>query len=182
MRGRRSPLSAEKAHHSFHTCLIYFFVVYLRKPDCLHIVVYLPPGFLSESLTDTFSHVIDIANAHLLIHPNSDIILCGDLNQYDMRAIESHLSVTNVVIVPTRLNNVLDKVFLSSDILHLYSEPVVLPPLSTSDHKCVFLKPVIPSSLCSVTHCVFDYRRSHLDHFSSLYLELISLLFISFFT
>ena len=25
MRARRSPLSAEKAHHSFHTCLIYFF-------------------------------------------------------------------------------------------------------------------------------------------------------------
>ena len=27
MRARRSPISAEKAHHSFHACLIYFFAI-----------------------------------------------------------------------------------------------------------------------------------------------------------
>ena len=30
MRERRSPLPAEKAHHSFHTCLIYFFGLWLQ--------------------------------------------------------------------------------------------------------------------------------------------------------
>ena len=50
------------------------------------------------------------------------------VNQYDTRVLESSLSLTNVVNAPTRLNNTLDKLFLSSDILHLYSEPILLPP------------------------------------------------------
>ena len=142
-----------------------FCVVYLRKVDCLLIVLYLPPGLISQSLAETFSCFIDIVDSHLLIHPNSEIIMCGDVNQYDTRSIESHLSLTNVVNAPTRLNNVLDKIFLTPDILHLYTEPLMLPPLSTSDHNCVLLKPSQPSSPSSVTHHVFDYRRSHLNYF-----------------
>ena len=145
--------------------------VYLHKVDCLLIVVYLPPGMASALLSSSYSCIVDIVDTHLLAHPNSDVILCGDVNQYDTRVLESSLSLTNVVNAPTRLNNTLDKFFLSSDILHLYSEPILLPPLSTSDHNCVFLKPVKSSSTHSVTHhYVFDYRRSHLN----LYLELLS--------
>lgn len=140
--------------------------LYLRRVDCLFILVYIPPNLnLSDSnLINTF--LVDLIDGHLLSHPNSSIVICGDVNNHKMHDIETAFDVANVVLQPTRQSNILDKIFISSDIAPCFQEPVIIPPLATSDHNCILLKPLnCPPNVNMTCHTVFDYRRSNLNRF-----------------
>ena len=94
------------------------------------------------------SYLCSFIDSHLLEHPNANVVVCGDFNTFKTVNLEEAFDLVNKVNVPTRGRNVLDKVFVSSDIASSFDDCKVLPPLSTSDHNCVYLKKF------ELRHCV----------------------------
>ena len=79
-------------------------VVYLRKIDCLLLLVYLPPNLYmySSDMSMIRTLLTDVIDEHLITHPCSSIILCGDFNNHDMSDVEISFDITNIVNAPTR--------------------------------------------------------------------------------
>ena len=64
------------------------------------------------------------------------ILLIGDFNQLPDSGLRN-FPLTQIVRSPTRGKSVLDKMF--TDCRNWYNTPVILPPVSRSDHCCVLL-------------------------------------------
>ena len=144
-------------------------VLYLRRINCVFILIYIPPGLCVEDSRLINTSIVNVVDSHLRLHPDSEIILCGDFNQHNADVIESSLCLANVVNLPTRNNNVLDKIFLSQDIRNSFNDPIILPPLSNSDHNCVLLQPSCSLIKEPAAHYpVFDLRESHVNQFVHL--------------
>ena len=133
--------------------------LHLRRIDCVFILVYIPPGISAMDSRSINDNIINIIDSHLSYLPDSEITVCGDFNRHDARDIESSLYLTNVVKQPTRNLNILDKIFLSKDIRNNFEDPVILPPLSSSDHNCILLKPSLATTKEPIVyHTVLDLR------------------------
>ena len=63
----------------------------------------------------------------------------GDFNHLNTNLFNKHLGLKQLVTKPTRGSNILDKVF--TNISDYFTEPVILPPIGKSDHKCILVKP-----------------------------------------
>ena len=141
-------------------------LIYLSTIDCLLVLAYIPPALsaFDHSLIDTYlTHLID---DHLLVHPNSNIIFCGDFNNHNTSELESSFSLLNVVTQPTRLGSFLDKILISTNLIHRFAEPSILPPIASSDHCVVFIKPLFNFDYISGSrHTVYDFRRSFIDRY-----------------
>ena len=108
---------------------------------CL-ISIYIPPLSATKYSAEVIKFISDNLDEVLLIYPNFDIQLIGDFNRIDTNYLECSFDIRNVLVnEPTRGNAMLDLVFLSTDLLHLY-EISVGPPVSSSDHRSVLCKPV----------------------------------------
>jgi len=70
------------------------------------IVYFLPNGDCAVTVT----HIIDCLDKIMQRHPNAGIILCGDFNRLNDRAIISYPR-KQIVSAATRKNNVLDKIY-----------------------------------------------------------------------
>ena len=110
-------------------------------------VVYFPPWYsvsLNKELCHFIMQCVDILSRHYL---NAGFLIVGDFNQANTSVFNRHLSsFRQIVLNPTRANNILDKIF--TNCYSFYSSPVIMPPLGRSDHNCVFLssKNVLHSS------------------------------------
>lgn len=71
-------------------------------------------------------------------HPNSYSIILGDFNDLDTSPLCNNLLLKQIVTVPTRGDNILDKVF--TDLFDYYNIPIVINPISNSDHKTVIVR------------------------------------------
>jgi hypothetical protein len=98
--------------------------------------VYHPPNADDKLLHNHFHDCLDRA---LIKHPNSAIILAGDFNQFKQTSTCSSFNLKNVVLQPTRGNNILDKIFIN--VPNFYYKAEILAPIGHSDHSSVMLKP-----------------------------------------
>ena len=67
--------------------------------------------------------------------PLADIVLAGDLNQLSDQDVIARTGLTQIIYQPTRGDNVLDRVFVSTP--SLYPVVRVVTPVLRSDHKAV---------------------------------------------
>ena len=117
-------------------CLVSHFVVG---------IVYFPPN---GDCAVTVTHLIDCLDKIMQRHPNAGIILCGDFNRLNDRAIISY-PLKQIASAATRKNNVLDKIY--RNLADWYEVPCILPPIGSSDHNVVFVR----------AHNVQHVNRSH---------------------
>src|SRR5271167_3562426 len=75
-------------------------------------------------------------------NPDKNIIILGDVNNYNISKLCIQLNLTNVITPPTRLNKILDVILLDNNIINYYNNPNVGPPIANSDHKAIILRPL----------------------------------------
>ena len=100
--------------------------------------MYFPPRSPFEQ--EYIDHIISTIDNVLTKHPNAGIFLMGDMNDLNTESILNNDNFHQVVNMPTRDNNILDKIISNCDKFFL---PVtVMSPLGKSDHNCVLLRPI----------------------------------------
>ncbi len=72
-------------------------------------------------------------------HPNTGIVITGDLNQLPEGSLCGLYNLKQIVTAPTRGNNTLDKVL--TNMKDYYNTPVILPNIGKSDHSTVKVTP-----------------------------------------
>lgn len=108
-----------------------------REFPCLTFgVVYHPPGAKDKPMVD---HIIQCVDHITRKHPNTGIIICGDVNKLKDSYLKSSCQLKQVVSSPTRLQAILDKVY--TNMAAFYADITVLPPVGRSDHRVVLCKP-----------------------------------------
>ena len=108
-----------------------------RSVSCISLaVIYYPPTGDHIKLQGHILHAIDHIRS---FHPQTGIIITGDFNQFPDKLIEPLCNIRQVVKAPTRGKNILDKIF--SNFHQLYVNPVLLPPLGSSDHNMLIYLP-----------------------------------------
>ena len=169
-------------------------VTHAIKPSCIEAVwlrlvdaniilaaVYIPPNLLSNVYNTIEDYLVDCFDDATNLHPDSFLMITGDMNQFPTKHIENQLNLTQIVDSPTRRNSTLDKIFLDSRLLHCYSSSSspqnnssqlgrfpfvnVHPSVGNSDHHSVFMRSFMHSVHSSRIVKVYDYRTSHLVNF-----------------
>ncbi len=102
-------------------------------------VVYIHPKANESDAAETLSHVVHRLQA---MSPDAPNIILGDFNNCTLS--KSLRNFYQYVTCPTRYNKTLDLCFGS--VKGAYKS-LPLPPLSTTDHKCVHLIPVYRTAL-----------------------------------
>ena len=127
--------------------------------------LYIPPEYAT-----THEHVINeyiIRNTDIFLSylTESDIIICGDLNRYNIQTICNQLDLDSLVQEPTRNAALLDYILISKIISSDFSVTVG-PPISTSDHNSISAFPkVTMHSQNSMQRVIYDLRQSNLNTF-----------------
>ncbi|MPC49149.1 hypothetical protein E2C01_042944 [Portunus trituberculatus] len=78
-------------------------------------------------------------------YPAAKLVICGDLNRLDMSEILHQLHLTQVVDFPTLQQAKLD--LIMTDLHHLYSSPLPLPPMGRTNHRSILWLPAPTTSL-----------------------------------
>ena len=91
------------------------------------------------------------------------LIIVGDFNRLKTDLLEINYCLANVVKEPTRMERCLDLIFLPEDYLSYYNVPNLLPPIATSDHCCILLKPKQELLFDDTLIEVLDFRQSNLN-------------------
>ena len=85
-------------------------------------------------------HVITCVDSVILKHPECGVILTGgDFNQINGSFLKTHYKFSQIVEVATRGQAILDKIWTNMNMV--YSMPVTVAELGTSDQNMVLLKP-----------------------------------------
>lgn len=95
-------------------------------------------------------------------------MICGDFNNFDTTVLSEDFNLSNKVTCPTRLNNILDHIWIDEELSLLYESTACIgPPLSTSDHNCIILHPTVLAKPPCSGHVVevWDYRQSFVAEF-----------------
>ena len=100
------------------------------------VTVYHPPQNNNNILRNHLFQFLDIA---LTKYPNSGIIILGDFNQFKPGSLCSSSKLKKLVLRPTRGANILDQIY--SNLHRNYCESLILPPIGSSDHSSIILKP-----------------------------------------
>ncbi|CAB4006245.1 Hypothetical predicted protein [Paramuricea clavata] len=100
------------------------------------VTVYHPPQNNNNILRNHLFQSLDIA---LTKYPNSGIIILGDFNQFKPGSLCSSYKLKKLVLRPTRGANILDQIY--SNLHRNYCESLILPPIGSSDHSSIILKP-----------------------------------------
>ena len=101
--------------------------------------VYFPPKTLADTRDRLKEHIITTAQMLQTKYVNPGFVILGDLNTFPVGEVTRPLGLKQVVKIPTRGRNTLDKIM--SNIHRAYKEPVSLPPLGNSDHLSVVWEP-----------------------------------------
>ena len=102
-------------------------------------VLYYPPKTLASARDDLIKHIIHTTQQLQSKYINAGIIITGDYNTLPEKEIATALKLKQVVKIPTRGNNTLDKIL--TNMHKLYKEPSSLPALASSDHMSILWEP-----------------------------------------
>ena len=91
----------------------------------------------------------------------SNIVICGDINDFNLAELNINHKWTNVVTSPTRGNNLLDVILVDDTLLLLVSSCEIYSPLLNSDHNVVVLKSDREITKISHSQTFLDYRWSN---------------------
>jgi len=137
-------------------CDINCVVVLIPVSKLIFISLYVQP---QTAVNDTKCNLIlsflsSIIDSNRLTNPDFNVIICGDLNRFDVNLICSHFDLVNKVDKPTRINSMLDYFFVPSAISHLFNVSVNCP-IANSDHRSVFCDPILMLSSvnCLLKNC-----------------------------
>ena len=84
-------------------------------------------------------HVITCVDSVIQKHPACGVIITGDFNQMNDSFLKTHYKFSQIVKVATRGQVILDKIWTNMNMV--YSKPVTVAELGTSDHNMVLLNP-----------------------------------------
>ena len=143
----------------------------IKKSCVLFVSLYISGTTLpAASYISFLDYIIHSTDEFLLSAPEYKVVICGDFNTVfintHLNTLCLMLSLCNIVDVPTRDNVCLDLCLVSSEIKDCFLEPIVYPPVATSDHSVIF----IPSrhfatGINGVEFKVCDFRKSNIDIF-----------------
>ena len=94
-------------------------------------------------------------------HPNSGIIVLGDLNQLSVSRLKPNFDLKQIIYFPTRGRNTLDKTL--TNMKSYYDPPIKRPTFGLSDHCSVEVQPKERPKSSPVKQTVFsrDLRPSN---------------------
>ena len=98
-------------------------------------VLYNPPDTPVNEQKELTAYLIDQIDRVRCTHPDCGVVLLGDFNSLDISDLLCHHNLTQIVDTPTREGNILD--LIVTNLEALYSKPVIIAPLGSSDHNIV---------------------------------------------
>ena len=102
-------------------------------------VLYYPPKTLASARDELIKHIINTTQQLQAKYINAGIMIMGDYNTLPEKELATALKLKQVVKIPTRGNNTLDKIL--TNMHKLYKEPSSLPALAGSDHMSILWEP-----------------------------------------
>ena len=84
-------------------------------------------------------HIITCVDTVIRSHPECGVIITGDFNQLQDNFLRTHYRFVQVVKVVTRGQATLDKIL--TNMVEVYTSPVTISELGTSDHSMVLWEP-----------------------------------------
>ena len=131
--------------------------------------LYIPPVPATReksALNDFLIHETDFI---LSQHPDFDMILCGDLNRFDISTICHNLSLVNCNCRPTYGEAELDYILLSDPLSDLYELTTAAPlDISSTPHLSLIASPrtfTFPDDSSVILRKVYDLRDSNMRCF-----------------
>ena len=159
-----------------------------RKPDYIECVwlhlqvynlivlsIYIPPNINSLQYQEAAEFIIRSSFEILDQFRDSKLIIAGDLNRFPTVDLENDLHLEQIVNLPTRGTNILDKVLIDQSLTTQYMPAphtpkrfsvTICPRIGNSDHETVYIKPVRSIfKECSTWIKLYDFRESHMNAF-----------------
>lgn len=145
-----------------------------KRFTCFLLILYLPHG---QSLNvadkqDCCDYIISLLDGETVESMHAPIFVTGDFNRVNTAFLEASFCLENVVHEPTRKDVTLDLILVPTSLTSSYVKPSFYPPLASSDHAVIYLKPVNGIPANNEYKKIVDFRDSHL---SNIYLYLGSL-------
>ena len=108
-----------------------------KTPNWINLLcpIYNPPDTPVNEQKELTAHLIDQIDRVRCTHPDCGVVSLGDFNNLDISDLLCHHNLTQIVDTPTRKGNILD--LIVTNLEALYSKPVIITPLGSSDHNIV---------------------------------------------
>ena len=143
-------------------------VIAVALNDIIIVCLYVPPDSSAMVKNQTHDALCLSIDSLITSSPHFEhTIIVGDFNRFGTQQLCQELDLTDLIIAPTRQNNVLDHVLISNSLLSTYDNTSVTynAPIGTSDHLTIMVTPtssatqVINNSRVAILR---DYRRSNM--------------------
>ena len=131
--------------------------------------LYIPPSLNVSLLLDIQDWLVSEVDRLLSEKSFHHVILVGDFNRFDVNQLCTELDLFDLIVNPTRKNNVLDHILISRGLSPVYCRDNVeyMSPIGRADHMTLCTRP--STSYDGSTHladrrtrCVYDFRHSNL--------------------
>ena len=140
--------------------------LYIVPSNILLLTIYIPPDLLSHDHSSINDYIVESVDQLQGLYPYTNIIVAGDLNNFNTTELESLLGMKQMVTSPTRGSATLDKILLDMDLAEMYQSPVIAPKIGSSDHLTVILKSKAEvSPTATYFSKVYDYRHHNMTTF-----------------
>jgi hypothetical protein len=135
--------------------------------------LYHPPNMSSDASSAVLDALVSAVDMWSNDHLEGEVIIAGDLNNFDVDSLCRILDLVKKVTSPTRGESILDHCLVSSGLDNFYPEAIVGPPLSTSrrgSHGQVHLQPYDSQSVSTTNrfYTVLDMRKPNVSGFLSM--------------
>jgi len=129
------------------------------------ILIYIPPQ--ENNNADIDIQLCTLVGRFLQKTCVKELILLGDVNKVDLTFLEGEFCLHNIVKDATRKEAILDKVFVTEELIKKYPSVTILDPVGNSDHRKIIAS---PDSHCNIveqtiktTKQVYDFRTSNIS-------------------
>lgn len=129
-----------------------------------YILLYVPPQISATIKASVLDCLVRYCDEYYCNFPDGHVCILGDFNNHIWRDLCLQLDLSNIVTENTRLNATLDCVLISSLCTNKYTV-LIRDPLSSSDHRMVFVYEQTKSEIKHVKKIVYDYRESYMHTF-----------------
>ena len=129
------------------------------------LAIYVPPNLNSSQLIEVIDYIISQAETAMNIFEDCKLVVAGDLNNLPTSLLETTLSLSQCVRVPTRGTAILDKILVDDSLCDNFHEPVIGANFGNADHRSVIMRPKKEKHNPSQVKKVYDLRNSHLNAF-----------------
>lgn len=136
-----------------------------RSDKIFLLTLYIPPNVPNNDLHRIHEIIVDTVDSFLFHEPQYQVIIVGDLNRFNVERLCTDLNLTDIVKKPTRGQNILDHIIISSGLTRIYGERVEYDcAIGKSDHLMITCTPCnpTPQNDLSCNHTLMDLRMSNL--------------------